>query len=95
MNRTTRFKFWAVLIIFLVIYWLARFGVGLYTDLLWFQQVGFDSVFLTSLWAKVGVGLVIALPVAVVFWASAFFARWQSIRSVLFFSEDTLVAQNL
>jgi uncharacterized membrane protein (UPF0182 family) len=48
---------------------------------------------LTTIWAKIWVGLGVAIPFAILFWLNAFVARWQSVRNVLFFSEDTLVAQ--
>ncbi|MEW5956204.1 MAG: UPF0182 family protein [Chloroflexota bacterium] len=93
MNRRTRFRFWTLAFMLFVLYLIARFGVGLYTDLLWFQQVGFESVLLTGLGARIGAGLAVAAIFATIFWANTFFARWQSIRNVLFFSEETLVAQ--
>jgi uncharacterized membrane protein (UPF0182 family) len=70
-----------------------QFGVGLYTDYLWFQHLNLESVFLTGLWARIGVGLAVAIPVILLFWLNVFIARWQSVRNVLFFSEETLVAQ--
>lgn len=93
MSRASRFRFWTIAILLFIVYLVARFGVGLYTDLLWFQHVQYDSVFLTSLWARIGVGLAVAAIFAVVFWINVFIARWQSVRNVLFFSEETLVAQ--
>jgi hypothetical protein len=72
---------------------LARFGVNLYTDFLWFQHLNLESVFLTTLWAKIGVGLAVAVPFTLIFLVNTLIARWQSIRNVLFFSEETLVAQ--
>ena len=92
-RRTRRFNLWTLAIIALLIYWLVRFGVGLYTDLLWFQHLNFESVYWTSLWARWAVGLAVAIPFAILFWINTFLARWLSIRSVLFFSEETLVAQ--
>jgi uncharacterized membrane protein (UPF0182 family) len=76
-----------------IVYLAIQFGIGLYTDFLWFEHFELESVFLTSLWARIGVGLAVAIPFAVLFWINAFIARWQSVRNVLFFSEDTLVAQ--
>lgn len=93
MSRWTRIRIWIVIVLFLAVYLLARFGVTLYTDFLWFQHLNLESVFLTSLWAKIGVGLIVAIPFALVFLVNTLIARWQSIRNVLFFSEETLVAQ--
>ncbi len=92
-RHTGRFNLWTLAIIALLIYWLVRFGVGLYTDLLWFQHLNFESVYWTSLWARWAVGMAVAIPFAILFWINTFLARWLSIRSVLFFSEETLVAQ--
>ena len=93
MSRWTRVRIWVVIVLFLALYLLIRFGVTLYTDFLWFQHLNLESVFLTALWAKIGVGLIVALPFALIFLVNTMIARWQSIRNVLFFSEETLVAQ--
>jgi uncharacterized membrane protein (UPF0182 family) len=93
MSTGNRLRLWTTIIIGIVIYLLAQFGVGLYTDYLWFQHLGFESVFLTTIWAKLWVGLGVAVPFAILFWLNAFAARWQSVRNLLFFSEETLVAQ--
>ncbi|MBN1993673.1 MAG: UPF0182 family protein [Anaerolineae bacterium] len=90
-----RVRIWIVLILLAVVYLAMRFGVGLYTDFLWFQHLNLQSVFLTGLWAKVGVGLAVAVPFALVFLVNTLIARWQSVRNVLFFSEETAVAQKL
>ncbi|RME79493.1 MAG: UPF0182 family protein, partial [Chloroflexi bacterium] len=74
-------------------YWLVQYGIRLYTDLLWFQHLGFESVYMTRIWARLGAGLLIAVPFAVLFWVNAFLARWLSVRNILFFSEETLMAQ--
>lgn len=88
-----RLRLWTFIIVAIVIYLLARFGIGLYTDYLWFEHLGFESVLLTSIWARLGVGIAVAIPFAILFWANTLIARWQSVRNVLFFSEETLVAQ--
>ncbi len=93
MNSKIRFRFWILVIIALVGYWIIRSGIGLYTDYLWFQHLNLESVYWIGFWARIGIGLAIALPFAILFWVNTFIARWQSIRNVLFFSEDTLVAQ--
>lgn len=93
MSTASRFRLWTVVILAMIVYLLARFGVGLYTDYLWFQHLNLESVFTTGLWARFAVGFALAIPFAVVFWANAFAARWLSIRNVLFFSEEVMVAQ--
>ncbi len=93
MSLPTRLRLWTVVIIAGVIYLIVQFGVELYTDYLWFQQLNLVSVFLTSLGARLGVGLLVAVPVIALFWVNIFIARWQSIRNVLFFSDETLVAR--
>jgi len=95
MSNKNRLKLWLGVILFLIVYTAARFGVGFFTDLLWFQQVQYEVVFFTSLWAKIGVGVTVAALFALVFWTNVFVARWLSIRNVLFFSEETLVAQKV
>ncbi|MCB0167269.1 MAG: UPF0182 family protein, partial [Anaerolineae bacterium] len=93
MSTANRFRLWTIIIIVIALYLVARFGVGLYTDYLWFQHLGFESVMLTGIWARFAVGIGVAIPFAALFWVNTFIARWQSIRNVLFFSDETLVAQ--
>lgn len=93
MSIPTRLRLWTFIVIAVVVYLTLQFGVGLYTDYLWFRHLKVESVFLTRLWAQVGLGLVVAILAMILFWVNAFIARWQSIRSVLFFSEEILVAQ--
>jgi len=95
LSMANRLRLWTFLVIAVVIYLIVQFGVGLYTDFLWFQQFNLESVFLTEFWAKIAAGLVIAIPFVILFWVNTFIARWQSVRNVLFFSEDTLVAQKI
>ena len=93
MRRWTMIRFWFVVILLAFIYIVLQFGVDLYTDWLWFDQLSLASVFTTSLWAKVAAALAAAVPFALIFLINLLAARWQSVRNVLFFSEDTLVAQ--
>lgn len=94
MSTSSRLRIWTAVIIFVVLFLLARFGVGLYTDYLWFAHLDFESVMVTSIWARIGVGVAVAIPFAALFLVNTLVARWQSVRSVLFFSEETLVAQS-
>ncbi len=93
MSKSLRVRLWITAGLLAVIYLALQFGVGLYTDYLWFQHLGVESVFFTRIWAKIGVGLAIAIPFSILFWVNAFIARYQSVRNVLFFSEESLVAQ--
>lgn len=95
LSTGNRIRLWTLAVLLLGLYLLVRYGVGLYTDYLWFQHLQFESVFLTRFWARLAVGLGVAIPFAVIFWVSAFIARWQSVRNVLFFSDETLVAQKI
>ena len=49
-------------------------GSGLYTDVLWFDQLGFLSVFTTQIWAQVGVFVGSALFAGVVVWLNIYLA---------------------
>ncbi|MEM9192651.1 MAG: UPF0182 family protein [Myxococcota bacterium] len=42
----------------------------IYVDLLWFKSVGYEPIFTTILWSKVGVGAVVGLVFAVVLYAN-------------------------
>ncbi|GAB4460117.1 MAG: UPF0182 family protein [Anaerolineae bacterium] len=93
MSTATRLRLWTLVILAMVAYLLLRFGVDLYTDYLWFQHLSLESVFTTGVWARVAVGVALAVPFALIFWVNAFVARWLSVRNVLFFSEEVMVAQ--
>lgn len=93
MSVANRVRLWAFILIIGILYLLVQFGVGLYTDYLWFQHLNLASVYTTQFWARLGVGLAVAIPFAILFWLNTFIARWQSVRNVLFFSDETLVAQ--
>jgi uncharacterized protein len=56
----------ALLLIFIVAAGSSRF----YTDVLWFQEVGFTSVLLNSLRAQFLLGLIVGIMVAVLLWAN-------------------------
>lgn len=92
-SRLNRIQFWVILVLGGILYLGFQFGVSLYTDYLWFDHLDLTSVFMTGLWASIWVGLMVALPFAAIFWTNTLIARWLSVRNVLFFSEDTLVAQ--
>lgn len=79
MSTANRFRLWTIIIIVIALYLVARFGVGLYTDYLWFQHLGLESVMLTGIWARFAVGIGVAIPFAALFWVNTFIARWQSI----------------
>ena len=50
------------------------FAANFWTDFLWFQSIGFTSVFLTELWTRVLLFAVAAVVMAVIVGASIFFA---------------------
>ena len=54
----------AVVVLFLAASSVARF----YTDVLWFQEVGFESVLWTSIGTQALVGAIVAVAVALIIW---------------------------
>ncbi|HYP22087.1 MAG TPA: UPF0182 family protein [Actinomycetota bacterium] len=56
----------AVVLLLLAASSLARF----YTDVLWFQEVGFESVLWTSIGTQVWVGLAVAVAIAAIVWVN-------------------------
>lgn len=46
-----------------------------YTDLLWYQEVGFDGLFLTRIWARLAVGLAGGVVFFAVFFSNLYLAR--------------------
>jgi uncharacterized protein len=95
MSNANRLRLWAAALILFALYVLSRFGVGLYTDWLWFQNLSFEQVFLTTFTTRAYVFLAVAIPFALLFLANTFIARWLSTRNILFFSDEMLVAQRL
>jgi uncharacterized membrane protein (UPF0182 family) len=45
-------------------------STGVYTDYLWFNQLGFSKVFTTNLWAQFALGLAAGVVTAIVVWVS-------------------------
>ncbi len=93
MKNSDRIRLWIVILVGLGVILVGRFGIGLYTDFLWFQHLGFESVFSTGLWAQIIVGVAVALPFAALFMVNTLIARRQSVGHILFFGEESLVAQ--
>jgi uncharacterized membrane protein (UPF0182 family) len=83
----TRLRLWTTLIIAFALFLVLRFGVTMYTDWLWFQSLGFESVYLTSLLARVAVFLGAGVPFAIIFAGNLILARWFSTRGELFLGQ--------
>ncbi|MEK7221069.1 MAG: UPF0182 family protein, partial [candidate division NC10 bacterium] len=64
--------------------------VRLYTDWLWFQEVGFAAVFATVLKTQVALGLVFGLAFFLILYANAILARRLGPRDVLVVVDDSL-----
>lgn len=92
-NDLGRLRIWLIVLAGFIIYVLARYGVGIYTDYLWFQHLNFESIFVTGLTAQLTVGLAAAGLFGVIFLINTLIARRLSIHNVLFFSEEVLVSQ--
>ncbi|HKQ78577.1 MAG TPA: UPF0182 family protein [Blastocatellia bacterium] len=60
--RMSRFRLLALAVVALVI--ILPMGVGQYTDLLWFQQLGYQIVFSTTLFTKAALGAAVGLITA-------------------------------
>jgi uncharacterized membrane protein (UPF0182 family) len=58
----------------LALFLTANFFAYFYTDLLWFQEVGYQSVLYKSLSTQFGVGLVVGVVVALFLWINLWFA---------------------
>ena len=87
----TRLRLWTAIIIAFVLFLLLSFGVTMYTDLLWFQSVGFSGVYLTSLWGRVAVFCGAAVPFVVIFAGNVILARWSSTRGELFLGQHRIL----
>jgi uncharacterized membrane protein (UPF0182 family) len=83
----TRLRLWTTIIIAFVLFLLLRFGVTMYTNWLWFQSLKFESVYLTSLLARVAVFFGAGVPFAIIFVGNLFLAHWFSTRDELFLGQ--------
>jgi uncharacterized membrane protein (UPF0182 family) len=86
-----RLRLWTALVIAFVLFLLLRFGVTMYTDWLWFQGLDFESVYVTSLIARVVVFFVAAIPFVVIFLGNLVLARWFSTRGELFLGQNRVL----
>jgi uncharacterized membrane protein (UPF0182 family) len=86
-----RLRLWTALVIAFVLFLLLRFGVTMYTDWLWFKGLDFESVYLTSLVARVVVFFVAAIPFVVIFLGNLVLARWFSTRGELFLGQNRVL----
>src|SRR5687767_2706524 len=59
-----------VIAVILAILFTSNFAAYFYTDLLWFKEVGLQSILWKSLAAQWGVGLAVGLAVALFVWAN-------------------------
>ncbi len=82
-----RLRLWTTIIIAFVLFLLLRFGVTMYTDWLWFQNLDFGSVYLTSLLGRVAVFFGTAIPFVVILVGNVVLARWFSARGELFMGQ--------
>ena len=83
----TRLRLWTTLILAFVLFLLLRFGVTLYTDWLWFQSLGFERVYLTTLLARLAVFFGAGVPFVVIFVGNLILARWFSTRGELYLGQ--------
>lgn len=69
-SRPRRLRLWLLLALALVLFIVWPAFAGFYTDWLWFQEVGYQTVFTTTLKAKLLLGASGAILAAVFFWAN-------------------------
>jgi len=80
--------FWITLISLFLFFTVFSALAGFYTDLLWFESVGFSSVFWTTLWARAGT-FVLGLGVAVlIVGGNLWLARTLTAREPVFFGQQ-------
>src|SRR6266540_1259542 len=67
-RRPRRFRYRLLLLAVIPLAVVLPMGSGLYTDLLWFQQLGYQTVFTTTLGAKALLGAAVGLITAALIW---------------------------
>ena len=93
MKNSDRVRLWIIVGVVFFIFLVSRFGIDLYTTFLWFQHLDLESVFVTTFWARITVGVAVAIPFGALFLINTLIARRQSVSNILFFGEEALVAQ--
>ena len=74
-DRVARRRWTPLLVAAAVVLFLARRVAGFYTDVLWFDSVGFGDVLWRQLWAQVGLGVVAGLLIAAIVVGNLLLAR--------------------
>jgi uncharacterized protein len=67
-RRPRRFHFRLLLLVIIPLVLVLPMGAGLYTNLLWFKQLGYQTVFTTTLGAKALLGVSVGLITAALIW---------------------------
>jgi uncharacterized protein len=67
-TRPGRLRLWLILAIVVVFLFLWPMWAEFYTDWLWFQQLGYQNVFTTTLFTKVILGIAVGVITALVIW---------------------------
>ncbi len=93
MLRGMQIRFWVVAIIIFILFSSFNYIITLYTDWLWFEAVGYEQIFITEIWAKISLFLIVAIFFVVLFLLNVYLARWQIRRNTLFFSDESLIMQ--
>src|SRR5215510_1799081 len=67
-TQPRRFRFWLLLLVAVPLVIVLPMGAGLYTTWLWFQQLGYQTVFTTTLLTKVTLAAAVGMITAAVLW---------------------------
>ncbi len=74
--------------VILLLFWRV---IGVITDWFWFQEIGYQSVFLTWLWAKVQMGAVFGIAFFLIFYSNLLIAYRLSVRPHVAFERENLL----
>ena len=91
----TRLRIWTTIVIAVVLIFLLSYGVSTYTDWLWFGSLGFQGVYLISLFSRVAVFFGAAIPFVVIFLGNAILARRLSTRQALYWGQSRVLDRRI
>ena len=74
--------------VILLLFWRV---IGVITDWFWFQEIGYQSVFLTWLWAKVQMGAAFGIAFFLIFYSNLLIAYRLSVRPHVAFERENLL----
>ena len=95
MDRSLRIRIWILIIFLLIVFMGSGVFVRLYTDWLWFQEVGFTQIFSIMLWTKVLLAVIQMLLFFIVVWGNIKIAQHFAPQNLQWYDEKTVFLKDV